>query len=102
MWFHYVKLITTDLRFILSVIPSFTESFYSLSRVVFMNLGRNSMDSNCSPKEIMADIHNIVERMKASGVQRVFVASVTERGKFPAFTGMNKQSFDKVRKSVKD
>lgn len=69
-------------------------------RFVFVNLGGNSIHARCKPGDIYFDIIEIVERLYQAGVERVFVASIIERGRFPSWTGLNISSFNKVRRAV--
>ena len=65
-----------------------------------MNVGGNDINTDCSVEEIVARLIRIVQRLKRNGVQRVFVASIVERGSFPKFTGLTSDQFNKIRKSV--
>lgn len=65
-----------------------------------MNLGGNSFHADCDPHTVYMDIIHIVNELYDAGVERVFVASIIERGKFPHWTGLHKFSFNKMRKSV--
>ncbi|XP_053381462.1 uncharacterized protein LOC128549140 [Mercenaria mercenaria] len=69
-------------------------------RYVFINLGGNDITDSCNPHDIYLNIINIVEELYNCGVERVFVASIVERGKFPKWTGLNHKFFNVYRRSV--
>ena len=68
--------------------------------VVFMNVGGNDIRSTTSIEELVKQIKSLVAYLQSSGVRRVYVASIVERGSFPSFTGLSKSKFNKIRRSV--
>ncbi|XP_060585339.1 uncharacterized protein LOC132741227 [Ruditapes philippinarum] len=88
----------------MSTTKKFQDAFEQLlayrPRYVFLNLGGNSFIADCNPHTVYLEIIDIVDKMYKAGVQRVFVASIIERGKFPHWTGLNRSIFNKMRNSV--
>ncbi|XP_053390121.1 uncharacterized protein LOC123534501 [Mercenaria mercenaria] len=69
-------------------------------RYVFINLGGNDITAECDAQTIYLDIIDIVGKLYNSGVERVFVASIVERGKFPHWTGLNHKIFTVCRRYI--
>jgi len=65
-------------------------------------LGGNSIDATTRPREIYEELKSMIAELKMSGVERVFVSGIIERGQFPPWTGMNRQTFNKVRRAVNE
>ena len=67
---------------------------------MFINLGGNDISVACTPEQIFRELVDIINELYRSGVERVFIASIIARGKFPAWTGMTSTSFNRIRKSI--
>lgn len=65
-----------------------------------MILGGNDIEDGCSTSGIFDRIMSLVRTLKANGVERIFVASIAERGVFLPRTGMTHKTFNQVRKAV--
>lgn len=68
--------------------------------VVFINLGGNDITKRTVANHLKNRILDIVDKLYLSGVRKVFVASIIERGSFPRFTGLTRSKFNKIRRSV--
>ena len=66
---------------------------------VFMNLCGNSITSTSKPRELSDEVIKIVNELKQTGVKKVYVAQITERGKFKD-KALKKKSFDGQRKKI--
>ena len=49
---------------------------------VFINLGGNSITTKTKPSKLAENRMDIVKELNKIGVQKVYVAKITERGKF--------------------
>jgi 23S rRNA U2552 (ribose-2'-O)-methylase RlmE/FtsJ len=66
-------------------------------RYVFINLGGNDITDDCDVITIVNNLVKISRELMHEGVERVFKV---ERGAFPEWTGMTRERFNKVRRSV--
>ena len=71
-------------------------------RYVFIVLGGNDIRSTRTPDGIFTEIKRVVDKLKMSGVERVFVSSILERGKTHHTTKMTVKDLNKVRRSLND
>ncbi|XP_060564019.1 uncharacterized protein LOC132723342 [Ruditapes philippinarum] len=78
----------------------FREMLEYRPRYVFINLGGNDITAACDIHSIYINLINIAEDLYNSGVERVFVASIIERGNFKQWTGLNSKMFNKIRRSL--
>lgn len=83
-------------------IPSviFSELLSFRPDVVFLQLGGNDISDNCVPNEILKNITNCVNELRNSGVQRVFVGEILQRGDFRKAPGLDIIRFDRIRKVI--
>ncbi|KAL4223978.1 hypothetical protein ACF0H5_017437 [Mactra antiquata] len=79
---------------------TFNELIAYKPQYVFMNIRGNSFNDITTPHEVYMDIVRIVEELHAAGVQKIFIASIIERGHCTKFTGINSGSFNKMRNAV--
>ncbi|XP_060595448.1 uncharacterized protein LOC132749623 [Ruditapes philippinarum] len=88
----------------MSTQSKFTSKFREMleyqPRYVFINLGGNDITAACDIQSIYINLINIAEELYNSGVERVFVASIIERGNFEQRTGLNSMMFNKIRRSL--
>lgn len=68
--------------------------------VVFMILGGNDVSCNSSVDSIVGRLKTIVDKLYSSGIRRVFVGTIIERGSFWHSTGLTKEMFDKIRRGI--
>ncbi|KAK3107288.1 hypothetical protein FSP39_011166 [Pinctada imbricata] len=68
--------------------------------IVFICLGGNDISATSSPCEIVRNIKTLVNELISTGVRRVLVSEVLERGDFTKAPGLTKDSFDKQRKKI--
>jgi len=80
--------------------PINTCIYFCNSRAVFLNVGGNDITSRCCTDTIFRDIVNIAEVLYANGVEKVFIASIVQRGKFKPWTGLDSDQFRMIRRSI--
>lgn len=68
--------------------------------VVFINLAGNEVNSGTSVELVVHRLNLIIEQLRSSGVQKIFVASIVERGSFWASTGMTRPKFNRIRRAI--
>ena len=82
---------------------NFSETFDDLKLfkpdAVFINLGGNSIMTTSKPSELAENLINIVNELKKDGVKKVYVAEITERGKFKP-KNLEKKCVDGQRKKI--
>ncbi|KAL4230884.1 hypothetical protein ACF0H5_011258 [Mactra antiquata] len=70
-----------------SIDTSFNLNFNWPKKYVFMNVGGNFFNDMTTTHEVYMDIVRNVEDLHAACVQKIFIASIIERGHCPKFTG---------------
>ena len=61
---------------------------------VFWCLGGSSIDKDIAPADIIKEILSKVDELKKSGVKKVYVSEISERGCFKKSPGLTKDTFD--------
>ena len=67
---------------------------------VFWCLGGNSIDKDIAPADIIKEILSKVDELKKSGVRKVYVSEISERGDFRKSPGLTKDTFDNKRRVI--
>lgn len=88
----------------MSTTKKFRETFEQMLRfqpdVVFINLDGNDLSASSSVEAVVNRLKRIFDQLRQSGVRQIFVASIIERGSFWASTGLTRQKFNKIRRSI--
>ena len=66
---------------------------------VFINLGGNNITTKTKPSKFAENLMDIVKELNKIGVQKVYVAEITKRGKFKP-EKLDKQCFDGQRTKI--
>ncbi|KAK3089506.1 hypothetical protein FSP39_018796 [Pinctada imbricata] len=68
--------------------------------VVFMVIGGNDVSDTSIPSDIFKSIMEIISTLYSSGVKRVFISEIIERGNFEKAPGLTRERFNKQRKVI--
>ena len=68
--------------------------------VVFWCLGGNSISVDVCPADVVKEILQRVETLKESGVKKVYVSEISQRGCFKKSKGLTKGEFDDKRRVI--
>ena len=68
--------------------------------VVFMNLGGNDITESTDIQNPVKRLKNIVKELYETGITKVFVATIIERGSFQEWTGLTRPIFNKIRHAL--
>ena len=63
-------------------------------------LGGNDISVDSSPKKTYEDIVGVVDCLRNSGIEMVYICEILTRGQFRKSPGLNKKTFDKKRKLI--
>ena len=68
--------------------------------VCFVCLGGNDIRPTSNPNDLVDKILVVTDKLKESGVKRIYVSEISTRGDFRKVPGLDKETFDKKRDAM--